>query len=270
MKKDGKRRKAFWIGVLILIIIFSFYVWFIEPNNAGVKRTGLNIGIGKPVKIVFISDIHIETISDVFLEEIVDEVNAEKADYVFLGGDYADEGAFEITRLEAFNRLKAGKGTYAVLGNHDYSVFACSSNSTINHISGFLSSQGIKVLRNEYEELEDFILVGIDDLWSCRSDYQKAMEGVNRSRNKIVLVHNSEAIPDDEFEELDLVLSGHTHCGQIRFPVLGPPLKLLGLISNQDAGLHKFDNDSYLYTTCGIGGGPRFLAPPEITVIELN
>jgi predicted MPP superfamily phosphohydrolase len=220
--------------------------------------------------IVFISDIHIETISDEFLEGVVQKVNAEKPDYIFLVGDFADGGSYPIKRLTLFAELKSKEGIFSVLGNHDYPVFACDSNTTENQISDFLSTREITVLRNENIDLEDFVLVGVDELWACRSNYSKAMADVNQSRPLIMLVHNSDAIPEDEIEKLNLVLSGHTHCGQVRFPLIGSPLRIVGLISEYDMGLYKFDEDNYLYTTCGIGGGPRFLAPPEISVFEIT
>jgi predicted MPP superfamily phosphohydrolase len=270
MQKEERLKNAFWILVLIIIIITSFYALFIEPNNLIVKRTELNLGLDESIKIVFISDIHIEMVSDDFLLKTIEIVNGEHADYIFLGGDFADAGTGNLKRLEHLSDLKAKKGVYAVLGNHDYSVFACNTNSSYNEISEFLSLQEITVLRNEKFDLEDFTLVGIDELWACKSNYSKAMENVNYSRAIIVLTHNSDAIPEYELEKLNLVLSGHTHCGQVRLPVIGSPLQIVGLISKYDEGLHQFDNDSYLYTTCGISGGPRFLAPPEVSVIEVN
>jgi len=133
-----------------------------------------------------------------------------------------------------------------------------------------LELEGIRVLRNGNADLGGFTLVGVDDAWACESDYWKAVEGADRSRPIILLTHNQEAVPPQEYEGLGLVLVGHTHCGQVRLPIIGSVPKLFGFRGEYDAGLHRFGNDSYIYTTCGIGGGPRFLAPPEISVIDVS
>lgn len=272
--EETRKRRIIWTAVLILIILFSFYAWFIEPNNIVVKKVTVNIGLNKSVKIVFFSDIHVETISDSLLKKAIETANAEKPDYIFLGGDYAEGGGSGYKRLAPLENLSSAKGTYAILGNHDYPLSESTCDQEVNEtgkqMEGYLSSRGISVLRNEKIDMGDFVLVGVDELWACKSNYSKAMEGVDYSRPVIVLVHNQEAIPKNEYRKLNLVLAGHTHCGYVRLPFLGSALNLFGILGENDMGLYKFDYDSYIYTSCGIGGGMRFLAPPEITVIEVE
>jgi hypothetical protein len=269
--KQINKRQITWSAVLVIILVLSYYMLFIEPNNIVVNIINVEIGSSRPQKIVFISDIHIETISDVLLDNIVETSNAQNPDYIFLGGDFTEGSEIGFTRLKALQGLRSKNGIFAVLGNHDYPIFSCNDQDiTNNPTNDELNIMNIHVLRNENIDLGNFVLIGIDDLWACRSNYSKAIEGTNRSKPAIVLSHNSQAIPEDEFEKLSLVLSGHTHCGQVRLPIIGSPLKLVGLINKYDAGLNQFDNNSYIYTTCGIGGGPRFMAPPEINVFEIS
>ncbi len=269
-----KLRKTFWIAILLGILIIGYYMFFIEPNALIVKRITLDVGLDEPVKIVFIADIHIETISDEFLERVIETANAEKADYILLGGDYTDSLMYTGDRLAPLQNLKSKKGTYAVLGNHDYYLYemSCSipEDSTAEEITVFLEFSGITVLRNEHVYTGDFILVGVDDEWACKDDYEETIEGVNSSGTAILLTHDQEAVPRNEFSRWDLILVGHTHGGQIRLPLIGSIPKLFGFKGEYDRGYYEFEDGGRIYTTSGIGGGPRFLAPPEITVIELS
>ena len=268
---------GFILSCLAFAIIFlaAYYAIYIEPLSLSVKKVQLHVGLDEPVKLAFISDIHVGSISDDFLKNVVEKVNEENPDYVLLGGDFVDSVS-DISRLAPLQKLKAKKGIFAVLGNHDYgfaSEIPCPSSEGENSagkVAAFLESANITVLRNNKTDLLDLSLIGIDDFWACRSDYQNATLDVDRSRPMIVLTHNQESIPLYEYNRLNLVLAGHTHCGSIRLPILGSVPKLFGFKGDYDAGLHQFDNDSYIYTTCGIGVQPRFLAPPEITVIELT
>jgi len=271
---EEKLRKTFWIAVLLGILIIGYYIFFIEPNALTVKRMNLDIGLNESVKIVFIADIHIETISDEFLERVIETANAEEADYILLGGDYTDSISFTRNRLAPLQNLNSKKDIYTVLGNHDYGYYemtrATSVNETGGGITQFFESAGIIVLRNEGVDTGDFILVGVDNEWACKDDYEKAIEGVDFSGTTILVTHDQEAVPRNEFVKWDLILVGHTHCGQVRLPLIGSVPKLFGFRGEYDAGYYEFEDGGRIYTTCGIGGGPRFLAPPEITVIELS
>ncbi len=126
------------------------------------------------------------------------------------------------------------------------------------------------VLRNEHDLLDvrgkEFAVVGVDELWACRNDYQAAANGTE-GIPKIVLAHNLKAVNPDLIGGRALVLSGHTHCGLIRVPVLTE----LVLGSGPIGGRAALDEGTDAYITCGItGGGARFLTNPEISVIEVE
>ncbi|MFH2100748.1 MAG: metallophosphoesterase, partial [Candidatus Micrarchaeota archaeon] len=206
--------RYFWLAFLAALIIFSYYVFFFEPGQIVVKKTKLDIGLNESIRIVFISDIHVETISDEYLGQVVVAANSQNADYIFLGGDYSDGGS-QISRLAPLGDLQAKKGQFAVLGNHDYlyDETSCSKSQeeTGNEISSLLESMSFSVLRNDVAELDGFTLVGIDDEWACRDDYFSAIEGVDLSGPGILLTHNQEAVPYDEYQNWNLILAGHTH-----------------------------------------------------------
>lgn len=273
-EEKEKLRKGFWILFIIAVLVFSYYIFFVQPNEIAVKTINIETGVNNPVKIVFITDIHIETISDEMLEETIELANAQEADYVLLGGDYTDSISLTKDRLVPLQNLKSKNGIYAVLGNHDYEYqeMTCATmvNETGDEITQFFESMGIDILRNEKVDTGDFILVGVDDEWACKDDYENASDEVDFSRTTVLLTHDQEAIPKDELTKWDLILVGHTHCGQIRLPIIGSLPKLIGFKGKYDAGFYDLGNGSYLYNSCGIGGGPRCLTQPEITVIELS
>ena len=272
----AKMTIAALVGILCFIVLI-FYIFHIEPKSLNITRTNIDINwINEPIKIVFITDIHAWSVSDDFLTAVVQKINAEKQDFIFLGGDYIT-GEAEISKLSVLSTLSAKKGVYAVMGNHDYAIahsgFCANKyeNELADKVVAKLKCMNITVLRNEHIELSDSIsIVGLDDFWSCKSNYSKAMESVNQTHAIILLTHNQEAVPQEEYAKLNLVLAGHTHCGQIRLPIIGSLPKLGGFKGEYEMGLHQFDKNSYIYTSCGIGNGPRFLAPPEISIVTIQ
>lgn len=273
-------------AALLLLIVFAaavlvlFYSFNIEPNSISVTRTEIDLGgTDDPMKIVFISDIHAALVSDDFLRAVVERANAENPDVILLGGDYVDWDESEIDRLSVLGGLKAEKGVYAVLGNHDYrrvygNGYAATEEGDVlaDEVAAKLEGMGFTVLRNRNAELADgVVLVGLDDAWAQRDDYEMATNGTEGYPVKILLAHNQDAILPEQLAGWDLILVGHTHCGQVRLPIIGSVPKLLGYMDEEyDNGHYDLGDGTHVYATCGIGAGPRFLAPPEITVITVS
>ena len=236
-------------------------------------------------KIAQLSDLHSSPLVDKeHLDYAVDLALAEKPDLVVLTGDFIghtlrtsrDEvHEFDFTYLDnlvaALGRAKAPFGTYAVLGNHD---FWSGSNVTERLCHDFETRAGIPVLRNQHITLkrgdEAIQLLGIDDYWHSW-DLGKVLRNIPMESVKILLSHN----PDinrhiASSHKIDLVLSGHTHGGQISLPLIGAPFSptrdhryLKGLVR---------DGDRQTYITRGVGHlvvPIRFNCPPEVTLITL-
>jgi predicted MPP superfamily phosphohydrolase len=258
----------------IALFALMAYMFWIEPST--IHTTYTQVDGSDPMKIVFVADIHSWSISEEYLNEVIVKINSEKPDYILLGGDFINGVESEIPKLGLFKNLSAKKGVYAVLGNHDYNLGEprCAGLAGIalsEKIESKLNESGIQVLRNENVQLSNStVLVGLDDYWACQTNYSKAVKGSEGYDTKMLLTHNQEAIPTDKMNNWNLMLVGHTHCGQIRLPIIGSIPKLLGFKGEYDAGYYRLGNNSSIYNSCGIGGGPRFLAPPEITVIEIK
>jgi uncharacterized protein len=153
-----------------------------------------------------------------------------------------------------------------VPGNHDYM-------EGMEAITSELASIGIPMLLNEHRRLEwrggELWLLGVDDVWEGVADLSAALEGVPESGWKLLLSHVPDFVDEAAKHGIDLQLSGHTHGGHLRLPVIGPfTLPRYGV--RYPYGLLQVGG-TRLYVTGGLAGIPlRFYCPPEATIITLH
>lgn len=259
-----------WIVVLAMFAVLFFYSFWVEPAQLTVRHVEIN-KTGVHMKVVFMSDFQRINSDPAFVQRAVELANAENPDIVLLGGDYVESGLSELPSIAPLSSLRAGYGVYGVLGNHDYGM-ATDSNDPRNEamaaeVCKFLEAGGIRLLRNENVRAGNITIIALDDYWAGKRDERMALQG-NPSGYRILLSHNQEELMISD-AAADLYLFGHTHCGQLRLPGIGSVPKLFGFKGDYEAG-HYALNGSDVYTTCGLSWGPRLLAPPEVTVIELN
>ncbi len=197
-------------------------------------------------------------------------LNAAAPDIVLLGGDYVVSRATDFDRCAALlGRLRAPLGVYAILGNHDYWAGG-------SRVAAAVAAAGPTVLRNEARRLiapggAPFWLVGLDDAARRRVDLDAAFAGVPEGSFRILLAHEPDMADHLDGRRVDLQLSGHTHGGQVVFPLVGPlVLPILG--RRYLKGLDRLPTHT-LYTSRGLGGVPpfaRFNCPPEATILTLT
>jgi uncharacterized protein len=222
------------------------------------------------LKIVQLSDIHLSLFTPIEeVQRAVDLANAQQPDLVALTGDYVTfSPAYIWPAARALGRLRARLGTFAVLGNHDFRVSA-------DEITRALCSQRIRVLRDSHYPLRSsrgtLWLVGVDDLWGAFEDLQRALESVPAQEPKVLLCHNPLAAGRAARLGIDLMLSGHTHGGQIRLPFIRSLYrsKFGGRFVEGWSRL----GDTQIYVSRGIGKvvvPVRLACPPEITCLRLR
>lgn len=231
-------------------------------------------------RIVQVSDIHFREYTEPsFIKLVLHEVNSLKPDLVALTGDFVSyvpmarhmsiPWAYECGEL--LKRIQCVQ-RYAVLGNHDCIVNEAAA-------ADALTTHGIPVLRNESIPIERegkrVWLAGVTDSLegSPRSDFAKAFPRMARADGEpvILLAHEPDVAPVAAKHGYDLMLSGHTHGGQVRIPLL-PALQLPPLGEDYVEG-HFQVGAMQLYVNRGIGtvGVPfRLNCPPEITVLTLT
>ena len=220
-------------------------------------------------KVVQLSDVHVgNTIKRDFVQRLVQRVNDLEPDLIVITGDLVDEKIEKIKEdLAPLKNLRSKHGTYFVLGNHEYFH---DLESTMQHIK----TLDITILENESVQIEDnFNLVGLTDHFGTRigilePNLPKAFAGINQDLPTIVLAHQPKMVKELETYKPDLIISGHTHGGQIF------PFGLLVLLDQPYlGGLYNHDEDTQIFVSKGTGfWGPaiRVFADSEIVEIELK
>src|SRR3984893_13777128 len=171
------------------------------------------------LRIVQISDIHHGLfLPKEWLSEAVRQANRLNPDIIALTGDFVTYSRRNIgPAAELLGRLRARYGVYAVLGNHDFRVDA-------EGITLALRRERIDVLRNRHVTMrfggDSVYLAGVDD-YGYGADLRRAMRGVPRDAATVLLAHNPRVIHLASRHGVSLILSGHTHGGQVNLPLLG-------------------------------------------------
>lgn len=171
------------------------------------------------LRLVQLSDIHHGLYTRLGeVERAVELANYHQPDLVALTGDFVSNSPNYIEPVaRALGRLRSSLGVFAVLGNHDHRVGA-------DAVAAALEDQGIAVLRNRHVNLgrngSGLTLAGVDDLGYNEDDLRLALLGADTDGTTILLCHNPAVLPLAVVRGVDLVLSGHTHGGQVDFPRL--------------------------------------------------
>jgi predicted MPP superfamily phosphohydrolase len=230
-------------------------------------------------RIAQISDLHYDSyFSVVPIRKAVDLVNRLQPDLVLVTGDFITSPFLGHRRLQIqaakaiepcaqlVAQMRAPFGVHACLGNHD-------AGSDPAHITAVLQSHGISVLQNRSIPLERdgkrLWLSGLEDVLGGKYDLKLTLKGVPQDEPVVLMVHE----PDFAryVKNVDLQLSGHSHGGQIRFPLIGAPcLPVMGRAYPR--GLRRL-GPLTLYTNVGIGTiwvPMRLNCPPEVTLITLR
>ncbi len=264
-------KKKIIISIFVgIIAILGLDAFVIEPNMIEVNEINIS-NTGTTMKIGFISDFQRQNSDPVFVQRVVDILNAQDLDTVIIAGDFIDRSLGELPSLDPLGELETRSGVYGVLGNHDYNVYSLNRNNAnfelAETVIEYLESNGpIEILRNENVVINDVVIIGLDSYWAGLRDLDKAFTNTSNDF-KILFAHNQNDLEINK-EIADVYLFGHTHCGQVRLPYVGSIPKIFGFEGDYDYR-HYIVNDADVYTTCGLTPVPRFFNPPEITIINL-
>ncbi|MEK3861945.1 metallophosphoesterase [Paenibacillus sp. FSL H7-0716] len=211
-------------GGTILILLAVFLVWGSINAWSTVIRThsipiDKSIGTSTPLTIAVASDLHLGNIvGNRHLKKMVSQMNAMQPDVILLAGDVLDDSIEPFIRnsmSEQIKQLKARYGVYAVLGNHEY------YGGSIKEYTDLMSSIGIKVLQDEVEEVAGTYIVGRKDKTAeameagGRQSVSTLLEGLDLTRPVIMMDHQPTGFDVAAQAGVDVLLSGHTHRGQI-------------------------------------------------------
>jgi hypothetical protein len=222
------------------------------------------------LRVAFIADIHLGPyVSRANVRRMVNEVNALHPDLVILGGDYAYRDAAAIPAAFAeLARLRAPLGVYAILGNHDHYL------GTTATLQG-MAAAGIRDVDNRGVWLtrggSRLRLGGVDDLWKGAQNLPRAVGDAGEGDFVLLVSHNPDYAERLHGAQVDLVLSGHTHGGQVALPGWAPILPS-NYGQKYRAGIAHTGKTTVLVTT-GVGTTVvplRLFARPEIVLLTLR
>ena len=216
-------RSAIWSGVVILALIAAIAV-YASWNARQIRVVQETIKIAKPadvseLQVVLASDLHMGLVMDAErLQVFVDAVNAQKPDLILLAGDLFDGTYADLAEPEraaaVLGQLQAPDGVYAILGNHD-------AGEDLDQMLTLLRQARIRVLLDETVTVRGILLAGrldrspIGAQLGKRKDLSDLLSDVSLDQPVVLLDHNPLGLADARIQPVDLMLSGHTHNGQI-------------------------------------------------------
>lgn len=287
--KLRRGKKIVW-QILIAITIFSglviFYGSFIEPRIIITRHQylELNPNAKSEITIAFIADLHAGPYKKSgFVKRVALKLLELNPDLIFIGGDNVFGGYKKTDYLTSLFPATKKIPTYAVSGNHEYNIgYIYNFGEFIDksfEVTEIFEKMGVRYMANEAELIEvngsKFWLIGLDSVWAGLDNLEHALKFTTADYPKIVLVHNPDimrAVTKNKYP-LDLILTGHTHGGQIRLPLLGPVPPIPTSYGRQYVkGLYKI-GDYLLYITSGLGEAgtrARLFNPPEIVLLRIK
>ncbi len=254
------------------------YAHDVEPVNVEIVHLELRLPRLNPAfdgyRLAQISDIHMGTgMTSAQLTRIVEMVNAEQPDATALTGDYVTHGDIQPLLqplAEALSKLKAKDGVFSILGNHDHWTDPIA-------IRGMLTDSGMIDLTNSVHTLKRgeavLHLAGVDDYWEQKDDIDAVMAQLAGDDCAVLLAHEPDfADVSAATGRFDLQISGHSHGGQVRIPIINRPIILPSFSEKYPVGQYQVGN-MIQYTNRGVGTiapAVRFNCRPEITVFTLR
>jgi uncharacterized protein len=277
--KSSLSRRQFLGGIaaapLVAVAATSAYARLVEPYNYWISETDVFIRDlperFEGFRITQLTDIHHSSILPLAeVRRVVELAQRTRPDLFVLTGDYTTSyRRFIEPCAEALGPLNAPEGVWAVLGNHDhYTDPELTTRALQRHRITVLDNLNT-TLRRGPDALQ---LSGIDD-WTWNAvDWRRAFYGLNPKTPSILLSHQPRVLDFEQTRNVSLILSGHTHGGQINLPLVGAPARFATKDLKYDRGLFR-RGESQLYVSSGTGviGLPlRFGVRPEIAVLRLR
>jgi len=260
---------------LVAVSAGAAYSRLIEPYNYWISENDILIRDLPPAfegfRITQLTDIHHSRILGISeVRRVVDLAQQTKPDMFVLTGDYSTAYRRYIEPCaEALAALSAPEGVWAVLGNHDHYTDPELTTRALEH-------NHIAVLNNAHttfhRDSDSLQLSGIDDWTWNATDWTRAFSGLDAKTPTILLSHQPTVLDLEQTNNISLIISGHTHGGQLKFPFIGAPASRFTNDLKYARGLFR-RGETQLYVSSGTGviGLPlRFGVRPEIAVLRLR
>jgi predicted MPP superfamily phosphohydrolase len=291
------------LGLIPLLLVGLGYAIFHEPYRPVFKRHRVKVSPAWPaLSIVHISDLHVRTSDARLLRVQKAALQGLTPDLLCVTGDICEEVDDIHLVVDLLRTVKPRLGTFVVLGNHEHNAHMPagireqhksvwlkllgivlrpfvppekSDGADEGHaMADALCEAGITVLHNEgqrvYADGQSLWIAGCDSAWAGHADMQAAMRGRRPNEACLALIHEPDLAFEAEAQGADLILAGHTHGGQVRFPLVGAlyTLKMDPRIAIS-AGFQRIEA-GLLHITTGLGHTIplRFGCPPEVVWLQ--
>ena len=223
------------------------------------------------LRIAHLSDFHRgRWVSAAQVRQAGDLARSLSPDLVVLTGDLVTgSAAYAWSCVDALGRIPSPLGTFAVLGNHDWWTDRAVVRRALERIDAHvLSNDAVRLTVNG----SPVWLLGVEDMWSSGFSLAKAVYAAGDNRPRILLCHNPDVIATAASWGIDLVLSGHTHGGQVCLPVFGPLILPIRSGKRFASGTKRV-GPTTIHVTRGVGvvvPPVRINCPPEVSLVTLE
>ncbi len=240
-------------GALILVLYGAYHIRDVKQTEYTIESSKLS----ENLDVVMISDLHYPlTMSEERLQEIANRISNVKPDMVLLCGDLCDEGTTKEEMEYMFRTLGSidtNYGVFYVYGNHDAQLYSTNRAYTEAEMEATMSLVGIGSLVDKAVTVrEDITLVGRQDYSRSREALREVLAGADTSSFVIVMDHQPQEYEIDRENGADLVLSGHTHDGQV-FPA-GWIISLFHM-ADVTVGMEHFGDTTAIVSSGMVGWG---------------
>lgn len=216
---------------------------------------------GAEYRAAFLTDLH--RYPDGKLQKIVEKLNERGVDLVLLGGDFAN-GERRQSQLDTLLQIDAPLGIYGVEGNHDKA----------DNLRADFERRGMTLLENSGVQAADGLYIGgVEDLWNRDADVAKAVQAAAEGDVVLLIAHNPDVAAEQDLTNVNLVLSGHTHGGEVTFFGLWKPA--MGFVSKYgqrfSSGWCETGNGAPVYVSRGVGNHfpVRVFCRPEVVLVNV-
>lgn len=236
---------SFILGIIsIIIIIILTLISLFFGNKVYSKEINISSNkISKNISFIFISDVHLGSNNAKHIIKIISKIKEKKYDFILIGGDLVDSSSVHLLPLNEFKKLQCP--IYFVTGNHEY--YIKNPSQFIKKLDNF----NIEHISNNNKLIDNINLIGIDDNLSNSNQIEIIDKKININVFNLLLIHKP-SLWLKVNTKIDLMLSGHTHNGQI-FPFNF----FVKMQFKHNYGLYNYNN-SNLYVSSGSGSwGPK-------------
>ena len=258
----------------LIILGLLIYARFIEPYTLVIQHTILHIDPERPLKkhlkIALIADLHIGLFSgrERQLQLIVERINQEQPDFVVVAGDWTYEPENRLAdELAVLQDLEMP--VYSVTGNHDEQY---PGPPVQKLLADALQRNNVRDIENQVVEFDEIRLLGIGDLWAGKADMSQ-LSSLPQDKLWLLLSHNPDTVEMvPQLPTTPLMLSGHTHGGQINLPWLtNYVLKKVSILGHRQGYYEHQHANVFVTAGTGMVGAPfRFRVPPTIDILHLS